>query len=114
MLFLLLCLPLLSMGQGTDPSGGGPPPIGPPGSGGGSLQNGDPMLIFYPYLSGICEYGKNCEHRHPSDQECLEYRARFAGQICRNGEACTTYGCLYAHPARDMILQWKKYWLLKK
>ena len=52
MLLLLLCLPLLSMGQGTGPPGGGAPPgpgggppIGPPGSGG---ENEDPILIFHP------------------------------------------------------------------
>ena len=62
-------------------------------------------MVCPHYLAGICEYGKHCEHRHPSDEECYEYRMRFAGQICRNGDACITFGCLYAHPARDMAEQ---------
>ena len=76
MLFLLLCLPLLSMGQRTDTSRGGPPPIGSPGSGGGSLPNGDPMLIFYPKSPNTCPLARFVWTINPTSSHTFNNRIK--------------------------------------
>ena len=64
------------MGQGTDPSGGGPPPIGPPGSGGGSLPNGDPMLIFYPKSPNTCPLARFVWTINPTSSHTFNNRIK--------------------------------------
>ncbi len=76
------------------------------GGGGGASHSGSggsgPALKVCPhFLAGLCEYGNQCMNRHPSEEECRQTRAMFAAQVCRNGDACATVGCLYSHPGRE-------------
>eukprot|EP00586_Coscinodiscus_wailesii_P022930 CAMPEP_0172501112 /NCGR_PEP_ID=MMETSP1066-20121228/146171_1 /TAXON_ID=671091 /ORGANISM="Coscinodiscus wailesii, Strain CCMP2513" /LENGTH=442 /DNA_ID=CAMNT_0013275717 /DNA_START=146 /DNA_END=1471 /DNA_ORIENTATION=+ len=53
--------------------------------------------ICLPFLSGLCEYGRKCRHRHPDENEADAVRASYKSKRCSYGDDCRTDGCLYYH-----------------
>lgn len=58
----------------------------------------NPDKVCFPYVAGVCRFGRKCQDFHPGKEECQTIAAKYSSIPCKFGEDCWMEGCLYAHP----------------